>query len=1034
MPKWTKEQQEAIEIAGTNVIVSAGAGSGKTAVLTSRVLHKLKQGIHINELLILTFTRAAAEEMKERIRLSIKAEPSLHDELERLDSAYITTFDSFSLSILKKYHYYFNLSKEIAITDSTIIEMKKREILDVIFTSFYEQENVLFEQMIMQFCMKDDKELKRSILEIANKIELLPNAKEYLNTYVATYYSEKYIEECIKEYVHLFKEEQQELEEELIDFSYHVDKDYYEKLNGVIRPLLDALDFTVLPTPDRLPTLPRNSEEDLKTRKDNLKKKIDALLRFKNYGSFEEIKRNIEATKPTCTIIISILIHYFEQLEVYKKENEIYDFQDISLLAIQLVRENEEVKEELKNQFKEIMIDEYQDTNNIQETFINYIANQNVYMVGDVKQSIYRFRNANPYIFKNKYEMYQENKNGIKIDLVKNFRSRKEVLENINLVFTKIMDNHLGGADYQISHQMHFGNTAYEQEGFTEQEYNMDLIEYEKKDDFSLEEIEIFAIGKDIKQKIEEKYQIFDNGTKTLHNATYSDFTILLDRSTQFDLYKKIFTYLGIPITIYKDENLNDSMDLYVLKNSIDFLLHIANNTLDATFQYDFISLARSYLYQMDDDEIFTYFLTKSFTESKLYKDFKEISDAISTKSPYEIVKAIIEKTNFYEKITTTEEIEARNIHITKLLEITRSFSVIGYDIRDFNAYLTTLIDEDYDMKYSVNNTPVDSVKLMTIHKSKGLEFPICYFSGLYKGFNIRDLKEKFMYDSKYGMILPFFKEGLQETILKELTKNKYLEEEIAEKIRLFYVALTRAKEKIIFVLPKKEEKQSRKNENGVVLDTIRKKYRSFQDILYSIKKELAPYIKELEVETLGLTKNYLFQKESILAEEELDPFYVEELNVETKEKKQNVFSTEPQELVSTTIVENMKLGIKIHEILEYIDFLNPEYDCIENAFIQKKVRFFLESPILSNKDQANIYKEYEFMYQKNDTEYHGIIDLLLEYEDHIDIIDYKLSNITEDKYITQLKGYQSYIEELTKKPVHLYLYSIFQEQIKEIQ
>ena len=180
MPNWTKEQSDAINKDGTNIIVSAGAGSGKTAVLSERVLRKLKEGVNVNELLILTFTKAAAKEMKERIRKKIKKEPSLSSQLELIDSAYITTFDSYSLSVLKKYHYLLNLPKNIGITDSTLVQIKKEEILDNIFEELYEEKNEKFEEFISTFCIKDDKEIRNYLLNIYSKLELKTDKKEYL--------------------------------------------------------------------------------------------------------------------------------------------------------------------------------------------------------------------------------------------------------------------------------------------------------------------------------------------------------------------------------------------------------------------------------------------------------------------------------------------------------------------------------------------------------------------------------------------------------------------------------------------------------------------------------------------------------------------------------------------------------------------------------------------------------------------------------------------------------------------------------------
>ena len=198
-------------------------------------------------------------------------------------------------------------------------------------------------------------------------------------------------------------------------------------------------------------------------------------------------------------------------------------------MAIKVVKEKPNIKEELKYTYNEIMVDEYQDTSDLQETFLKLIENNNIYMVGDIKQSIYRFRNANPDIFKQKYEDYKNNINGYKIDLVKNFRSRKEVLNNINEIFNLIMDKEIGGADYEQTHQMVFGNNTYE-ENKEDQNYDLEIYNYEEDKNYTKEEIEAFIIAQDIKDKIKNKYQVLKGNQ--LQDASYEDFCIIMDANT----------------------------------------------------------------------------------------------------------------------------------------------------------------------------------------------------------------------------------------------------------------------------------------------------------------------------------------------------------------------------------------------------------------------------------------------------------------------------------------------------------------------
>lgn len=1042
---WTKEQQQAIDETGTNIIVSAGAGSGKTAVLTARTMRIIESGTHINELLILTFTKAAAAEMKERIRKSLikksKELPELEKEVSLIDQSYITTFDSFALSIVKKYHYLLNISNNIAISEASIIDMKKNEIIDEVFEYYYSINNEQFKKLIYDFCVKDDNDLKKCILKIANKIDSYTDREGYIKNYINVYFSEDYTNKCAEEYESILLNTIEEINKLYYKLSLYTDADYNEKLIETLSPLFNSKSINDIYKVIGLVKLPvlRNAEEETKLIKEELNSKIKELKdTVYTYGEKEEIINNIKKTRDYTEIIINIVKEYLDRLHEYKKENEIYDFQDIALLSIKVVKENKEVREELKNTFKEIMIDEYQDTNDIQETFISMIENNNVYMVGDIKQSIYRFRDANPYIFKNKYDNYSQHNNGVKIDLVKNFRSRREVLSNINEVFDLIMDNRVGGAEYQESHRMVYGNTSYIEEGLTNYNYDFKILEYEVPEDksYSKEEIEIFTIARDIEKKIKDKYQVFDKDEKVLKDISYKDFVILMDRVSEFDTYKKVFEYLGIPLTLYKDDKLNNSDDIYIIKNIIDLIVNINTNNYDSKFKYDFISIARSYLFELTDQEIFNYFKNNTFKESIVYKTFKPISDNLNSKSIPELFEEIINKTNMYEKIIKVGNMDSSSIRISKLMDIASNLSNLGYDIYSFKNYLNELLDSEYDMKYSTTQSDSDSVKIMTIHKSKGLEYHICYYSGLYKQFNISDLKDRFMIDNKYGIITPYFNEGINESVIKYLVKYHYIEEEISERIRLFYVALTRAKETMILLTPKEDEIEYEMDDNNTISVNVRRKYRSFSAIMDSIKFKLNKYYETINIDDIELTKDYLYKnkKENELSEEKINIFEVIPIaDIKQEVIEQKHFSKNIHELISKDIKNNIDLGLEMHETLELIDFINPNYDIIENKFIKEKVEKLLNNDMFKNIKEANIYKEHEFIYIIDNNEYHGIIDLMMEYNDHIDIVDYKLNNIKDDNYLKQLNGYKEYIESITNKEINIYLYSIIGETLEKL-
>ncbi len=502
MPEWTKEQKLAIDKEGSNIIVSAGAGSGKTAVLTERVIRKLKEGVSIDELLILTFTEAAAKEMKDRIRRAIVKNESLKKNLELIDSAYITTFDSYALSVVKKYYYLLNISPNIKICDENILFLKKSEILDDIFEDYYRENDELFIKLITDYTNKNDTFIKNNILSINNKLDSIINKEEFLDNYFSNYTDED-IDKYISEYNNLLIRKINSIKNLIHSLSFFVENTYIEKLNNELKNLLNSKTYNEVKTncEIKLPSLPRNSSEEAKAYKELIKSMLDSVKKLCTYENEEEIKSSIFKTKDYVKVVIDILKRLDNEIKEFKKENELYDFLDIELLAIKVLKENKEVAKSIKESLNEIMIDEYQDTNDIQEEFISYISNNNVYMVGDIKQSIYRFRNANPYIFKSKYDSYKDG-NGFKIDLNKNFRSREEVLDGINKIFSKIMDDSIGGASYIDSHQMIFGNLDYNNNGKVNQNNNLDIYNYtfDKESGFSKEEYEAFIVANDIKE------------------------------------------------------------------------------------------------------------------------------------------------------------------------------------------------------------------------------------------------------------------------------------------------------------------------------------------------------------------------------------------------------------------------------------------------------------------------------------------------------------------------------------------------------
>lgn len=1031
MPVWTSEQKEAIEKSGSNIIVSAGAGSGKTAVLSERVIYKIENGIHVNELLILTFTKAAAAEMKDRIRKKISKREEFKSELDLINSAYITTFDSFALSIVKRYHYLLNITNNINITDDSIVQICKNKILDETFEELYALEDEEFIKLIKERTIKNDKTIRTNILKLGNIIDGYIDPDAFYNYVLNKFYTEENINNLIDEYRELLKEKYKCVLMEYDNMSYYFDSDYLSKID--LSDLVNFDDFTFVST-FRLPSVPRNTEEEAKNAKNKLKLSIDELLDYKKYGDINKIKENILSTYDDVKIIIKIIKKYLNKLNKYKSEEGIYTFNDIASMAIKILSDNEDVRNELKYSFKEIMIDEYQDTNDVQDKFISLIENNNVYMVGDIKQSIYKFRGSNPSIFMDKYNSYSKNINGYKIDLIKNFRSRSQVLNNINRMFELLMDDDIGGARYKESHEMIYGNTSYDNETFNDFNYDASILEYENEtNEYSNNEIEIFTIAKDIKEKMSSNFMVFDKDTSKMRKATYNDFVIILDRSKYFDDYKKIFEYMGIPLTILKDDKLNVNNDILLIKNILDFIIRINDGDFNQEFKYDFISIARSFLYEYSDSLIFEIFANNSFKETSIFKDFSNIK-SINSKICSTIYEEIIDISDFYNKLYKVGDYENVNARLETLYNLSNNLNELGYTIYDFRDYLNNIIEIGIDIKYSSYKDNSDSVKVMTIHKSKGLEYPVCYFADINHKFNISDMKDLVIADKKYGLILPAIVEE-NNSIIKELYKNSYLKEEISEKIRLFYVALTRAREKIIIILPSMETFKYEKDENGVILSLLRKKFIKLSDLIYGIKEYLPEYFESINIEKLNLSKNYLYKKKiEELKSFDIDKIDVNEINIHNEVVDEEHFSKETHELLTKESRTNMRYGTHFHEVLELFDFKKKNYEVISEEFIVNKIKHMLMNPIFNDIENANIYKEYEFYYSESNVNYHGIIDLMIEHDDHIDIIDYKLKNTTDSNYIKQLNGYKKYIESISEKNVNLYLYSILDEKIVDIK
>lgn len=1009
----TKEQQWAIDAEGSNIIVSAGAGSGKTAVLTQRVIRKIMSGVDVSKLLVLTFTNEAASEMKNRIRDAI-IKNNLTKQLNLLDAAYITTFDSYALSVVKKYAYKLNISKNIGIIDSNIITIYKYKVIDKIFDEMYGEED--FDNLINDFCLKDDTSLKKDIIKLSEKLDLQLDKEKYIKDYFLHYDNEEFIGKMINDYMHLIRNKVIQLKDIYEEFTSYCSDSLIKKIDEYFNGLFNAVEYD-----EYVLFMSKSSvrftsvDENGLVLKEELKKKIEEIKKLLRFKDKNELTLGIEKTRRNIQVILNIISKMDNEVAKYKDKTGSYEFNDIAHMALGIVQNNLEIREEIRNYFNEIMVDEYQDTSNIQEEFVSLISNNNVYMVGDVKQSIYRFRNANPYIFQDKYNRYSKHDGGIKIDLLKNFRSRNETLFNINEIFNLIMDDEIGNADYLDSHNMVYGNTAYDLEN-PGHDNNIEIYNYDNEINtmYTREEKEIFIISEDIKEKIKNKYQVFDKKSNHLRDIKYSDICIITDRNKYLDKYKKILEYEEIPSVIYMDHELTNDNVVLIIKNLISLVDYVNKGIIDDKFRYLFVSVARSFIFTYSDDMIYQIDKNKRYYQDEIIKKCK----LINLNNPLEdIINEIFMVFNIYEKLTTLSEIDEYLIRIDNILDIASNLSGLGYNLEEFINYIEDVLNKGLTIKYSTNTSIDNAVKIMNIHKSKGLEFSLCYFTGMHNEFTIKEINDKILVSDKGGIILPYINENgdISQNILKDLYVDNFFKEEISEKIRLFYVALTRCREKMIIVTSLDKEK------NGygrLVPVNMRLKYRSFLDILNSIDI-IDKYVVNKEA---NYTHDYdIIKLKEITKHTDGEVIDKKEIKINYEVGENKHFSKE-SDILDIDSVKAMKYGTLIHEELEYADF-----DKKNNKYLEKLFN------VISS-DYINVYREYEFSYQENNIVYNGVIDLMLEYDDYINIIDYKLKNIMDEKYNLQLRGYKKYIESISNKVVNIYLYSLIEDKILKIE
>lgn len=1009
--RYTDEQLEAITTPVYNTMISAGAGSGKTKVLTQRVFNHLANNIDVDRLLVLTFTNAAAAEMKQRVVKLLVEDNSLdqsvkNHQLNKIDSAYIMTFDAYSLFLVKKYHQLLNVDKDIDIADSNIINGITDKYLEEIFEEQYVS-NDIFKDIVSKYCVKDDDVVKEFVKDLNKKLDLIYDRDNFIINYNNTFFSNTHLNNELDSYTSLLLQKLKQVDVLLNEISELDDINRYftcwEGINNL--STYDEIKNYVATISAVRKKNKEEYDEDALALKDKIKdiiKEINELTKYDKSTLINDVLIN----KDYVNCLLELAEELNRRINVYKKENNLYDFIDIAKLAIEVVDKNDDIRESIKDNFYEILIDEYQDTSDIQELLISKISNNNVYVVGDIKQSIYRFRYANPDIFKKKYEDYSNNIGGKKIDLTNNFRSRFEVLRDINLFFNKTMSSSVGGADYTNGHQLVAGNLSY----LKDDKYACEILSYEKQKGIDSAYIEAQLIADDIKERVNH-FQLKD------HLCDYRDITILVDRSSKFDVFKEVLTANNIPTFIETEEKMSESDLLTVIRSIFKLLVNYDKHA--------YISLERSFLCETSDEDIFNNIKNNIVFDSPTYIKINNIKSNIDTKTISNILDEIMVSFDVYGKLVKIKDVHASNVKIDYLYQLANNLNNLGYTYKDFNDYLVDVFDREDDIKFRIGSEVENAVRITNYHKSKGLEYNVVYYPCLSYSFNQQDKKGDFLFDKNHGIIMPAFinNRGLRDTFIKELYKYNYDLEDIGEKIRLFYVALTRAKEKMIIINSFDEKIDP---VDYPLDDMMKASIKNYSSMLTYIKNDLTNFIIDKNIPEIleNTSTKDIFTSLTKSNKLVLKP----NIEVIPQEVTTSHFSKSAG-LITKDVLDKMELGTKIHYYLEMLDFKNPDYSYVDNKYINK-IKQFMNSPLLENIKEAKIFKEYEFM----DNGKHGFIDLLLEYKDKIVIIDYKTKTIDDVHYDEQLNGYRTYIESLSSKPVYCFLYSIIDETYREVE
>ena len=890
---WTTEQQQVIDLRNRNILVSAAAGSGKTAVLVERIVKIITDKNHpvdIDHLLIVTFTNAAAAEMRERIGNAIEkaldeqpGNEHLLRQLTLIHNAQITTIDSFCLYVVRNHFHEIDLEPNFRIGDEGELKLLREDVLGRVLEQNYEEPSEAFSDFVEGYASgRTDAALNEMILQLYEFSRSYPWPEKWLDSFVGIYRIEnreeldraewlapltQNIRFVLKDCEQLLRQAlavtQQDDGPDMYEKAVRSDLEKYESLSKLtsfceLSGALSDIKYDRLASsrgfegdPDKL--------ELVKSLREQAKDVVKKLCRQYFFCSPEMMIGQLERTEPMLEEVVRLTKQFADEFAAAKRRKNLVDFHDVEHFALQILVDEETEKakktaEEFRDTFEEIMIDEYQDSNEVQETLLRSISREergenNIFMVGDVKQSIYRFRLARPELFMKKYDSYSlEESTTQRIDLHKNFRSREEVLTCTNDIFYKIMARSLGNVEYDAEAALYPGASYPVSADFTPEillaDSNDELLEDTELTDKKTLEAKIVA--EEIKHLMKTQ-QVTDKAAGTLRAARYSDIVILLrSLSGWADSLVEVLNGNGIPAHTVSSTGYFSTVEVQTVLSMLRLLdnprqdipmaavlrspmagltdeelavLRLEDGSVP--FHEAVLELAEG-LYEEDgqkeisnseedqkqgrnadgkkEDDIET---TAHRKLLKFYKKYRQLRQLVPDTPIHELIEIILRETGYGHYVAAMPAGSRRTANLNMLLEKAAAYEKTSYKgLFHFVRYIDELQKYDVDFgEADMVGENEDVVRIMSIHKSKGLEFPIVIVSGMGKNFNKQDTRSKMVLHPELGIGLDYMdgkKRIKSPTIAKKAIAKQIELENLGEELRVLYVALTRAKEKLI--------------------------------------------------------------------------------------------------------------------------------------------------------------------------------------------------------------------------------------------